>query len=602
MRSYVSMLSIVLLVMAVATGQTRREISLPDLPGYITLKCDFHMHTPFSDGTVWPTDRVTEAWMEGLDAISITDHVEYQAYKADVKVKHNRSYELALPRAHELDILLVPGAEITRSMPPGHLNALFIEDAEPLTAADPMKAIEEAFRQGAFIFWNHPGWTGQQPDGVARWYGEHTELLEKGWMKGIEVVNAREYYPEVFQWALDNNLTMFGNSDIHSPVHFQYDPVLGQHRPMTLVFAEDRSLAGLREALEAGRTAIYNENALLGKEKYLKPLFEKIAMVKHNPVMLPQSGALSVQLYNHSDLPLHLSASPAAEKTVLELPVHRTVRVTMAPERRDQVYQKISRVFYVQNMLTGPETPLKTAVSVDVLNLHAIRVESSKKSGHFQLAAGNIPEDIRIVYTKDGTIPISGSKSISETFQASGNVDLHIAAFRDGKRFGSVAAKELILHKGVGRNLKLMQAPSPDYAGNGVNPLMDGITGSSDFRDGNWLGFEETDLEAEIDLGTKETVRSLSLNLLQDQRSWIFYPKEINVLTSTDGKSFESAFQTTFDVEEERESDIRKITVNMDGSPVRYLKITAKNQGTCPDWHQGAGGKAWVFVDEIIIQ
>jgi hypothetical protein len=131
---------------------------------------------------------------------------------------------------------------------------------------------------------------------------------------------------------------------------------------------------------------------------------------------------------------------------------------------------------------------------------------------------------------------------------------------------------------------------------------MDGITGSSDFRDGNWLGFEETDLEAEIDLGTKETVRSLSLNLLQDQRSWIFYPKEINVLTSTDGKSFESAFQTTFDVEEERESDIRKITVNMDGSPVRYLKITAKNQGACPDWHQGAGGKAWVFVDEIIIQ
>jgi len=59
-------------------------IEFPDIPGYKTLKCDFHQHTVFSDGHVWPTIRVAEASEDGLDAIAITDHLEYQPYKEDI--------------------------------------------------------------------------------------------------------------------------------------------------------------------------------------------------------------------------------------------------------------------------------------------------------------------------------------------------------------------------------------------------------------------------------------------------------------------------------------------------------------------------------------
>ena len=52
----------------------RRIIRLPSVNGLIPVKCDFHIHTVFSDGDVWPTARVKEAWQDGLDAISITDH------------------------------------------------------------------------------------------------------------------------------------------------------------------------------------------------------------------------------------------------------------------------------------------------------------------------------------------------------------------------------------------------------------------------------------------------------------------------------------------------------------------------------------------------
>ena len=41
------------------------NLYVPDIPGYVTLKCDFHTHTVFSDGNVWPTIRVQEAFKEG---------------------------------------------------------------------------------------------------------------------------------------------------------------------------------------------------------------------------------------------------------------------------------------------------------------------------------------------------------------------------------------------------------------------------------------------------------------------------------------------------------------------------------------------------------
>ena len=59
-------------------SQYRTEINIPGFDGYQTLKCDFHIHTVFSDGTVWPSVRVQEAWQEGLDVIAITDHLEYR--------------------------------------------------------------------------------------------------------------------------------------------------------------------------------------------------------------------------------------------------------------------------------------------------------------------------------------------------------------------------------------------------------------------------------------------------------------------------------------------------------------------------------------------
>lgn len=38
----------------------------------------------FSDGNVWPTVPVQEAWRDGLDVIALSEHAEYQPHSQDV--------------------------------------------------------------------------------------------------------------------------------------------------------------------------------------------------------------------------------------------------------------------------------------------------------------------------------------------------------------------------------------------------------------------------------------------------------------------------------------------------------------------------------------
>jgi hypothetical protein len=190
-----------LFLSGILLAQKRKEINFPIIQGYKVLKCDFHIHSVFSDGNVWPNIRVEEAWREGLDAIAITEHIEYLPHKKDIVADHNRAFEIASTSGKDWDIVVIHGSEITRSMPPGHSNALFLKNSNLLDTAKYIDAFKAAKAQNAFIFWNHPAWSRQQPD-TTLWMKEHTELYKAGLMHGIEVVNEREYSPEAHKWAI----------------------------------------------------------------------------------------------------------------------------------------------------------------------------------------------------------------------------------------------------------------------------------------------------------------------------------------------------------------------------------------------------------------
>lgn len=256
-------------------NKQRKIMRIPDIQGYLTLKGDFHVHTVFSDGSVWPDVRVEEAWSEGLDVIAITDHIEYRPHKAMLPDDLNSGYENAKTKAEELNILLIPGAEITKGTPPGHLNVLFVKDVNKLISEDPMIQIKEAINQGAFILWNHPGWGWARPlPDTTKWWDFQTSLLEKRWLHGIEVFNTEEWYPIALKWCKEKELTVFANTDIHTPINSWYDlsnPL--NHRPLTLVFVNERSIEGVKEALFAKRTIGFFGDTFVGNEELIKALF-----------------------------------------------------------------------------------------------------------------------------------------------------------------------------------------------------------------------------------------------------------------------------------------------------------------------------------------
>ena len=350
---------------------TRTPISVPDILGYTTLKCDFHMHSVFSDGNVWPTVRVEEAWAEGLDAISITDHIEYQPHKDYVTSNHNSSYEIARRSGNQSNIMVIKGSEVTRSMPPGHLNAIFITDSAPLDGKDWREALEIAHQQGGFIFWNHPCWTGQQPDGIGRWYEEHSEIFAEGMLQGIEVVNSANYCPEAHQWAIDKNLTLLATSDIHPPIHRVYDIAGGDHRPITLVFSRDRSMEGIRDALKEQRTALLNGQIVIGKGMFLKEIFrESLEMITPQVVVKGDGGAY-VQIRNKSDIGFHLVQGTAGPdlgvEEELDIGAGKTAILRISGRENSGSGKKTVPVSYVvENMWTAPGESLAVTINIDV--------------------------------------------------------------------------------------------------------------------------------------------------------------------------------------------------------------------------------------------
>jgi hypothetical protein len=351
--------------------RVRRPLRLPDVPGFRTLQCDFHTHTVFSDGQVWPDVRSEEAWREGLDAIAITDHIEYQPHAKDLPTSHERSFEIAAPHGEKLDLIVVKGSEVTRRMPPGHLNAIFLTSSAALDVPDWREALRRAREQGAFLFWNHPGWRGQQPDGVARWYPEHTEILQQDRLHGIEVVNAREYYPEAHRWALEKNLAPLASSDIHAPLNLDYHVHAGDHRPVTLVFARERSLEGIREALFARRTAALSGDTLVGREELLRPLVAASITIENPRLRLAAGERAFVRLRNASDVRFELVGErPAGGITAPARVVVAAGGTSLleigAPKDAAPGPVRLELAYTIASVKVEPEKGLPFTVAVDI--------------------------------------------------------------------------------------------------------------------------------------------------------------------------------------------------------------------------------------------
>lgn len=158
-------------------------------------------------------------------------------------------------------------------------------------------------------------------------------------------------------------------------------------------------------------------------------------------------------------------------------------------------------------------------------------------------------------------------------------------------------------HKGIGKEIILKPQCDSRYNGGSINALIDGVQATENYFS-QWQAWYGEDIEALIDLKQIDTIKLVKINFLSNEQSWIFPPDNIQIEVSTDDKDYKKVIN--FDNIKAREKSKKQIqTFDLSFSqqePARYIKIKVKNIGNLPRWRGVVDGKAWLFIDEIIIE
>jgi len=161
-----------------------------------------------------------------------------------------------------------------------------------------------------------------------------------------------------------------------------------------------------------------------------------------------------------------------------------------------------------------------------------------------------------------------------------------------------------VAHAAVGAKVTQLQPYSGKYPASGNNAVCDGITGSFNFSDGSWQGYEGNGMEAIVELPSETSIGTVSATFLYSPNDWIFMPSSVDVYISADGVQYTLVQHQ--DIPDQRPADekimdIRSVIARFETTKVRFIKVVAASTGTCPEWHYARGQKSWIFIDEIVV-
>ena len=195
-------------------------------------------------------------------------------------------------------------------------------------------------------------------------------------------------------------------------------------------------------------------------------------------------------------------------------------------------------------------------------------------------------------------------KEYTKPFTISEMSFLEVYAQRGDEKSPTISTKFFKIDPNL--KIKLETEYANQYNAGGQNALIDGIFGTEDFRTGTWQGYFDTDVIATVDLGKEKPIHTIQVNFLEDQKSWIFLPTEVECYVSDNPNRFYKSLPTqTFEVAKPKDgAHIKNVSFDMKGYSGRYVKIVAKKLGVLPEWHLGHqhDGRSWLFVDEIEVK
>lgn len=211
--------------------------------------------------------------------------------------------------------------------------------------------------------------------------------------------------------------------------------------------------------------------------------------------------------------------------------------------------------------------------------------------------------DAKIHYTLDGSDPVLNSEIYNEPLILESTTAIKAAIFSEDSSAGNISEETVYIHKATGHIVNYAVPFSDKYEAFGILTLVNGIKGSLNFADGQWQGFEGKDLDITIDIGEITDISSVSVSFLSSVGSWVFLPEYVLFQVSEDGETFTDLARIDNELEpSEQDREIKEFAFNGEPRQAQYVRVLGKSIIECPSWHAGAGDKAWIFADEVIVR
>ncbi|MBU2559161.1 MAG: GH92 family glycosyl hydrolase [Bacteroidetes bacterium] len=230
----------------------------------------------------------------------------------------------------------------------------------------------------------------------------------------------------------------------------------------------------------------------------------------------------------------------------------------------------------------------------------SIKADSKTFTDSIQIRLQHPKAGAQIFYSLDGSLPTAKSQVYSDAISLTASTQIRVMAKIENKQSSAITGNFYKIP--AGRTIDLASSYSPQYPAGGDIALIDRQHGNTDFRTGSWQGYQGVDLEATVDLGKRQKIKSISIGFLQDQRSWIFMPERVHFSLSVDGRNFteigviQNTIPATLDG-----SIIKHFEMDIVARKARFVRVIATNRKVCPPNHLGGGEPAWIFADEISI-
>ncbi|MCK8494239.1 glycoside hydrolase family 20 protein [Spirosoma sp. RP8] len=220
---------------------------------------------------------------------------------------------------------------------------------------------------------------------------------------------------------------------------------------------------------------------------------------------------------------------------------------------------------------------------------------SVNAAGGVDLKLSTTLPDATVRYTIDGTTPTLTSAVYSKPLSIAQTSTVKAAVFRDSKQQGRVFQKAFTISKATGKPVTFTPEPMGGYRPASPLVAVNGVAGTSRYNTGEWIGFQGKDAEVIIDLQATQTVSSIGTHILNYHWQRMWAPQMLQMAVSEDGKTFREVYQQTqFPV-----NGINPVRATFSPVQARYVRIRATNKGVIPANEYGAGGKAWLLLDEF---